>query len=83
MSQSASKPLGHSLCLILSLFLSFLISLCSASAQGLPLIDARHSWAHLSSHAPTPDLVSADAQLHLARSHAATMENLISLINKL
>jgi hypothetical protein len=27
--------------------------------------------------------VSADAQLHLARSHVAAMENLISLVNKL
>jgi hypothetical protein len=30
-----------------------------------------------------PDLVSTDAQLHLVRSHAVAMENLISLINKL
>jgi hypothetical protein len=43
----------------------------------------RRGWAHLSSHAPTPNLASADAQHHLARSHAVTMENLISLVNKL
>jgi hypothetical protein len=83
MSRPASKPPGHSLRLILSLSLSFLVSLRSASAQGLPLTDARCGWAHLSSRMPTLDLASTDAYLHLARSHAAAMENLISLVNKL
>jgi hypothetical protein len=39
--------------------------------------------AHLFSRAPTSDLTSTDAHLHLARSHVAAMENLISLVNKL
>jgi hypothetical protein len=77
----ASRP--FSLPYPLPLSLSFLISLGSTSAQGIPPTNAQCGWAHLSSHAPTPDLMSADAQHHLARSHAATMENLISLVNKL
>jgi hypothetical protein len=64
------------------LSLSFLVSLRSASAQGLPPTDAWCGWAHLSSRVPTPNLTSTDAQLHLARSHATAMENLISLVNK-
>jgi hypothetical protein len=77
----ASRP--FSLPYPLPLSLSFLISLRSTSAQGIPPTNAQCGWAHLSSRVPTPDLMSADAHHHLARSHAATMENLISLINKL
>jgi hypothetical protein len=83
MSRSVLKPPDHSLYLILYLSLSFLISLRSTSAQGIPPTNAQCGWAHLSSRVPTPDLMSADAHHHLARSHAATMENLISLVNKL